>query len=470
MTNHSDNDRYYRRSSSEEAKQNYYQDNHTEVGDLGESSTGKSPTRQRVKSSNKVSNTRSSDTYSKQSNQAYKIPPKKKKKKSHWKKGLALLIIAGLLIFLFFNPIFSFPSLFYGGPVYPEKAGFTIERTLRVNSNRRISYSIDTPVPLDIPGNDIQRIDSIDWSVSPPQTVEKYGQDWKVWEGELTGTKEIEITYRVRTETIDWKYDEEDSGIVPDIRQDLKDRYNHNQWLVDQDRDGDPDDRDSDGRGDWMIEPDSNTIQNLAEDITEDKTSLYDKSKAIYEWLNDNIEYERGGSGLPKHALWTLSSGKGDCDEQSFLFCSLARSIGIPAWVELGVLYDRVIDEWGGHGWIRMEFLTTSGDTGWVNIDPVNHQFFARDATRFTSWVDDGIQGHLRDYYLFLNYTYSSLGGSPQVTISDEYVNLEMDEEGEVYLGDDRNSIPGFEFILLAPIMLTSILIYDQVKKNKENK
>lgn len=460
MSNGSNRDDYYQKTSSGDTNSSYYRDNHTEVeGSIGDAGGGQKETPPKKTNYNSNSDSR---TPKKQPSQAYKIPPKKKEKKSHWKKGVAILIIAALLIFLFLNPLFNYSSLFYSGPVYPEKAEFTIERTLTVSSTEQISYNIDVPVPLDIPGNNIQHIQSIDWSASSPRSEEKYGQEWKIWSGDLVGTKTIDVTYQVKTETIDWGYTAEDSGLVSNIDQDLKDQYNHNQWQVTED--GEPVDRDNDGRGDWMIDPDSEKIHNLALDITEGETTIYDKAYALYQWLNDNIEYERAGSGLPQHSLWTLSERKGDCDEQSFLFCSLARSIGIPAWIELGVLYDRVINEWGGHGWVRMEFFSSDGNSGWVNIDPVNDQFFARDATRFTNWIDDGIDGHMKDYYLFLNYTYSSVGQAPQVEISDEYVNQDMDEEGEVYLGDDNQNIPGFEATLLAPILITTILIYDKIK------
>ena len=43
----------------------------------------------------------------------------------------------------------------------------------------------------------------------------------------------------------------------------------------------------------------------------------------------------------------------GDCDDQAMLFCSLARASGVPAWLQLGALYDKGQDEWFGHGWVQ---------------------------------------------------------------------------------------------------------------------
>ncbi|MFO7992374.1 MAG: transglutaminase-like domain-containing protein, partial [Thermoplasmata archaeon] len=397
-----------------------------------------------------------------------KIPSPGKKKKSHWKKGVGILIVAFVLILLLFSPLVNMLPDLWGGPVYPEKAEFTISREITLTTNREINYQIDIPVPIDIPGNNIQRVNSIDWFGSP-NTITKYDQEWKIWSGELSSSRTMNVNYHVTTETVKWDYTSDDSGLIEDIPQGLKDTYNRDQWIVDEDGDGTPDDRDHDGRDDVMIEPSSSTIINLAQDITGDKTNLYSKARAIYDWINDNIEYERGSSGLPQHALWTLREGKGDCDEQSFLFCSLARAVDIPAWVELGVLYDRVIDEWGGHGWVRMEFIKSDGTSGWVNIDTVNNQFFARDATRFTSWVDDGGEGHLEDYYLFLSYNYSVLPHqpSPQVSISDEYTNVQMDTEGEEYLGDDGEDIPGLNTAVIVSTIFISTILFAYKKRKR---
>ncbi len=397
-----------------------------------------------------------------------KIPSPGKKKKSHWKKGVGILLVALVLILLLFSPLADLLPDLWGGPVYPEKAEFTISREITLTTNREINYQIDIPVPIDIPGNNIQRINSIDWFGSP-NSITKYDQEWMTWNGELSSSRTMTVNYHVTTETVKWDYTSDDSGLIEDIPQALKDTYNRDQWVVDEDGDGTPDDRDRDGRDDVMIEPSNPTIINLAQDITGDKTNLYSKARAIYDWINDNIEYERGSSGLPQHALWTLNEGKGDCDEQSFLFCSLARAVDIPAWVELGVLYDRVIDEWGGHGWVRMEFIKSDGTSGWVNIDTVNHQFFARDATRFTAWVDDGGVGHLEDYYLFLSYNYSVQPHqpSPQVSISDEYTNIQMDTEGEEYLGDDGSSMPALSTAVLVSTIFISTVWFQYRKKRK---
>lgn len=387
-----------------------------------------------------------------------KVKKQPRKGKSNLFKGIfAILVAAGLIAAVFFTPFVSnLQTLLGGGNVYPEKADFTIKRTINLETTGEIDYNIDIPVPIDIPGNDIQTIEDMGWG-GDPTSINKYGQEWMLWSDTLqpSGSKSIVITYDVKTTTVDWGYSPDNSGKISDISQSMKDRYNNNQWQLDQDRDGD-------GEKDWMIQPENTEIEELAQDITSGKDNIYTKSKALYNWLNKNIDYVRGSTGLPQHSLMTLQKGEGDCDEQSFLYCSLARSLGMPAWIELGILNDRIIDTWAGHGWIRQQFVTDEGEQGWVNIDPVNDQFFARDAQRVTSWVDDGVEGHLKDYYLFLNYTYS---GNPRVTYSDDYETENMNTEGQVVLGDGDDSIPGFEGFILGISILFALIIYKKEEK-----
>ncbi len=467
-----------------------------------------------------------------------------KSKKRSWKKGLVVLILAGLLISIFFTPLYVDLENLWGGPVFPEKATFSIERTFHINTNTELDYNMTLIVPEDIHDNDIQDIRDIEWGGNPSSMM-KYGREWKVWDDSMLAgsSKTIQIVYEAETRTIDWGYSAENIGSIDDIPEELKERYNRNQWYLDQDRN-------NDGQKDFMIQPEHPQIRSLAEDIVGDEDNIYDASRAIYDWINTNINYEVGGPGLPKHAAWVLESRSGDCDEQSFLYLSLSRAVGIPAWMELGVLYDRMINQWGGHGWVRTLAVRDDGTTGWVNIDPVNDQFFARGATRFTSWVDDvdydgvtwndlpgsenenlfdylesrsgidwtesqvektnngrtvlitrngrearitldssytdsptsaeldidGIDSihldvfeangdldlifreHIEDFYMFFSY-----GASQSLDINEEFENIDMETEGQVFLGDG-GQIPGFTIVMAIPATIISVMIYDSKK------
>jgi len=372
----------------------------------------------------------------------------KKRKKRNWKKGVMILVIASLLITLSFTPLFGDIQNIWGGPVYPEKASFSIQRTFDISTNDDVEYDMELVVPEDIPEQDIQYIQDIQWD-GDPYTEIRDGREWKTWSRSLSAyeSETIEITYKVETRTIDWGYSSENVGSIEDIPEDVKEMYSGNQWQLDVDRN-------DDGENDWMIQPDHPAIRSLGEELVEDKDNIYDKSKAIYDWINNNIDYEIGGAGLPKHAAWVLESGTGDCDEQSYLYISLSRSVGIPSWIELGVLYDRMINQWGGHGWVRQIAVDEEGSAGWVNIDPVNHQFFSRGATRITFWTDNATEGNLDEYYHFFSYTRGS-----DLSIIEDFKNLEMESEGQVVLGNGE-LIPGFTTITAVPAILISLYVY----------
>ncbi|MFO8108999.1 MAG: transglutaminase-like domain-containing protein [Thermoplasmata archaeon] len=385
-------------------------------------------------------------------------PPRKKKSKAV--KGVVLIIIALILIMITLLPLENYMPDLWGGPVYPERADFTIRRTITISSQRELSYNVTVPFPEDIPGNNMQFINNIEWN-EEPDTLHKYGIEWKSWEESLDNDeREIIIAYNVNTSTVVWrKFNRRNSGTVDQIDPEKLDRYGGNQWQLDQDRNGD-------GENDWMIQPEHPEIRGLAEAITKNEATLYGKAQSIYDWMQRNMNYEPGGmSELPKHAIWTLETQRGDCDEWSFLYISLARAIGIPSWIELGVLYDRLSNQWGGHGWVRLQYVSETGDTGWVNIDTVNKQFFARDAMRITSYVDDGNGSHLSDYYHYVSYSYT--GGNPGFQISEEYENIEMDSEGRVYLGEGYG-IPWLSASVMLPVTMMAVLIYS-FKENIKN-
>ncbi len=373
---------------------------------------------------------------------------------------LALFMIFLLISAVFFAPVAEFLQGHLGTRrVYPEKAEYTIERRVELRNTgvTMMDYNLTLSQPYNISGNEIQYVDGMDWNIQP-NVYRRYGSEWKAWDREIepSESEEIIVSYDVRTSTVAWDYTAEEAGNVEDVSEQLQERYNKNQWQLDEDRN-------DDGQDDWMIQPDHPEIEGLAQEIIEDEDNIYDKSKAIYEWIDDNIEYEIGRPGLlPKHAMWVLDSGTGDCDEQSFLYASLARSVGIPAWMELGVLYDRVGERWGGHGWIRTIFVHEDGSEVWVNIDPVNDQFYFRDAMRFTTWVDDGSEDHMGEFYRYIRWR----GGSLQV--DDNFDNVRMETEGRI-VARNGYAIPGFRSWMLVPSVIFSVVIYSVLGRAKKD-
>lgn len=92
-------------------------------------------------------------------------------------------------------------------------------------------------------------------------------------------------------------------------------------------------------------------------------------ARAIYDWLVDNVEYKKIGSGWGNgDTFWACTERYGNCTDFHALFIALARSEGIPARFEIGfpVPQNRQAGEIGGyHCWVQF-YLPGQG---WVPID-----------------------------------------------------------------------------------------------------
>ena len=92
-------------------------------------------------------------------------------------------------------------------------------------------------------------------------------------------------------------------------------------------------------------------------------------ARAIYDWLIDNLEYKKVGSGWGNgDAFWACSERYGNCTDFHSLFNALARSSKIPARFEIGfpIPEDRGRSSIGGyHCWAQF-FLP---GVGWVPVD-----------------------------------------------------------------------------------------------------
>ena len=92
-------------------------------------------------------------------------------------------------------------------------------------------------------------------------------------------------------------------------------------------------------------------------------------ARAIYDWVVDNVEYKKVGTGWGNgDTFWACSERYGNCTDFHALFIALARSEGIPARFEIGfpVPLERPAGDIGGyHCWVQF-YLP---GRGWVPID-----------------------------------------------------------------------------------------------------
>ena len=323
------------------------------------------------------------------------------------RKAIAIVIVLLLILLALFLPIYDGQSIadrlldgYYDELVgnYPEYADIEMTRIIDVSlSGSRINYSIDIPLPNDILGSDGSIVQKVNSYGSTPSAiiVDKYGSEWMTWSGETNQDFLIQISYSIRSYTVRWDMTSELSGTINDIPQDIADIYTDDEWL---------------------IEPSLYQVKQKAEEITAGMVNVYDMVEAVYDYMDEEFTYDTGTSGDPKTCTQTLNSKSGDCDDQSILLCSLLRAVGIPAWLEFGVLYDPSTEDFGAHGWANVYIPKKSGGGGSGTVDIVNDEFLVRDPMRFTEWESDGDGNHLEDYYATMDYSYFS----PNISINME--------------------------------------------------
>lgn len=122
-----------------------------------------------------------------------------------------------------------------------------------------------------------------------------------------------------------------------------------------------------------FIQSDDPAIVEAAKRAVGDATDLFTATSDLTEFVYGAIRDEY----VPAYsnAKEALETGRGDCTEHAILFVALARALGIPARVAVGVAY------WppgGGFGWHAWAEVYADGD--WIAVDPTWNQPIA-DAT-----------------------------------------------------------------------------------------
>ena len=278
---------------------------------------------------------------------------------------------------------------------YPVGAEFKINRVMTSTCRGPdMSYTVYIGIPMAIAGQH----EVVQISPNPAPTTSN-GAFW-TWSGTVTqGTKvSIVIGYQIKASLKRWDFNAGNSGAVAQIP------GAYSKYLGTE----------------WKFTPAEAKIIALAAQLAGGTNNTFEKIDRIYEYIHDNFAYQTNSPAEPKYPTQTLADKAGDCDDQSFLLGSLLRAQGIPAWMEMGLLYDQSRRAWGGHAWLRTYIPSSSGGGQEVQIDAVNDEFLFRDAYRLTDYIDDGNGDHLENYYISWRYKYT---GAPPLR-EDRYDSL----------------------------------------------
>ena len=107
-------------------------------------------------------------------------------------------------------------------------------------------------------------------------------------------------------------------------------------------------------------------IKDLAKKLTSSLKSNESKGKKIFNWVRDNIQYEKY-SNTKKGAKNTLKKKGGNCVDQSHLLIALSRAAGIPAKYVNGGNCKFSSGYVSGHVWTKMYI-----NKKWIVADPTS--------------------------------------------------------------------------------------------------
>ncbi len=176
-------------------------------------------------------------------------------------------------------------------------------------------------------------------------------------------------------------------------------------------------------------------VRETAAGIVGKERNPYRIARAIYDWVNKTLEYERvGGWDVPETLI---KRGTGSCSEYTFLFIALCRAAGLPARYEAGTALrgddasvDDVHHRWAevylpGYGWVP--FDPSAGDQpspgGQVDaIGRLSNRLFV------TTHSGGGSSALSWTYNAFAHY---SLAGRCAVTEDEWFAWRRAKEEGE---------------------------------------
>lgn len=152
------------------------------------------------------------------------------------------------------------------------------------------------------------------------------------------------------------------------------------------------------------IDPDNPTIKSTAQTVLNQANSSnsFIVAKELFIWLKQNTAYQtHPTNNNVQPAIKTYQLGSGDCDDLSFLYISLCRSVGIPARFISGFLTEEVngVVSAIGHAWVEVFVGGNIGSDGWIPVEcacsasvktEVNQNFGVEDISHLRLFKDDG--------------------------------------------------------------------------------
>ena len=202
------------------------------------------------------------------------------------------------------------------------------------------------------------------------------------------GNSYVNVSYNIKSYSKIWKNDTNSSGLISQIPSSLKNEYDHPEYF------------NSSGSSLEVINP--SFFRNITLNLTKNDTTVVEKLRSIYNYIVQNyrynITYNLGNVPLSAQQVYQLKEG--DCEELSYLFESMSRSIGIPSWTQYGLLIQDTNGQTslGEHAWVQTYIPTSNGTGNFVNIDltvevggkDLGRGFLVKFPYSLVEWTDNG--------------------------------------------------------------------------------
>ena len=136
-----------------------------------------------------------------------------------------------------------------------------------------------------------------------------------------------------------------------------------------------------------QVQSNNPRIRELASQLTSNVNMEFDAVQRVIAWVVDHVHYVTPPAKYD--AVYSLESGKGNCQNFSHLTAALLRAVGIPVRIINGITFNQPFDiAWqkgtltfkmgqGRHSWVEVWFP----ELGWVPFDPQNTMLFV--STRY---------------------------------------------------------------------------------------
>lgn len=292
---------------------------------------------------------------------------------------LSILIATFIMLTVFIEPIGIATEITF----IPESINFVLRREIRLRGN--FEATIQIPIPSNAT---YQKVYVEQLGGTPHITVQEFTTLWK-WN--VKDSDYIVLEYRGTSYGAIWN--QHSTAGIEDIPKEYMDKYMSKKYLY------------TGGEKKYVVTPNSTEIIYVSQNITSKYKSVVEKLRAIHEYITQNIRYERS-RGEIKSALEVLKEGYGDCDEISFLYVSMARAVGIPAWLVYGIIYDD--REWSYHAWVR-SYVPGLGKIDCDATADLGRKrlvgFMTKSPYCLEIWEDDGKSEDLTHMYKFITYT-----------------------------------------------------------------